>query len=182
MSRNDGPSSLVPAPGMKQKLSTTPHSAPSHVDLFLLSLHTRDVSPTLLSPTQSQLTRTTPCSGLYSDLNHHPHHPILIISVSPPVRLPICSLTPKILHRSRPVISCSPTLVKVKVTQSCPTLQRHGLQPARLLCSWNSPGKNTGVGCHFLLQGIFPTQGSNSGLPRCRQILYHLSHLHFTPI
>ena len=40
----------------------------------------------------------------------------------------------------------------------------------------DSPGKNTGVGCHFLPQGIFPTQGSNPGLPHCRQILYQLSH------
>ena len=40
----------------------------------------------------------------------------------------------------------------------------------------DSPDKNTGVGCHALLQGIFPTQGSNPGLPHCRQILYHLSH------
>ena len=38
------------------------------------------------------------------------------------------------------------------------------------------PAKNTGVGCHFLLQGIFPTQGSNPGLLHCRQTLYHLSH------
>ena len=38
------------------------------------------------------------------------------------------------------------------------------------------PGKNTGVGFHALLQGIFPTQGSNPGLPYCRQILYRLSH------
>ena len=37
------------------------------------------------------------------------------------------------------------------------------------------PGKNTGMGCHTLLQGIFPTQGSNPGLPHGRQILYHLS-------
>ena len=37
-------------------------------------------------------------------------------------------------------------------------------------------GKNTGVGCHFLLQEIFPTQGLNLGLPHCRQMLYHLSH------
>ena len=36
--------------------------------------------------------------------------------------------------------------------------------------------QNTGVGCHFLLQGIFPTEASNLGLPHCRQILYHLSH------
>ena len=52
-------------------------------------------------------------------------------------------------------------------------LQPHGLQPSRFLCPWNSPGKNTGVGCDFLLQGIFLTQGSNLGLLHCRQILYH---------
>ena len=40
----------------------------------------------------------------------------------------------------------------------------HGLQPARLLCPLDSPGKNSGVGCHYLFQGIFPTQGSNPGL------------------
>ena len=40
------------------------------------------------------------------------------------------------------------------------SLQPHGLEPARLLCPWNSTGKIPGVGCHFLLQGIFPTQGS----------------------
>ena len=40
----------------------------------------------------------------------------------------------------------------------------------------DSPGKNTGVGCHALFQGIFPTQGSNPGLPHCRCVLYHLSH------
>ena len=43
-----------------------------------------------------------------------------------------------------------------------------------------SPGKNTGAGCHSLLQGIFPTQGSNPGLPHCRQILYHMSHMRTT--
>ena len=43
----------------------------------------------------------------------------------------------------------------------------------------DSPGKSTGVGCHALLQGIFPTQGQNSGLQQCRQILYHLSHQGF---
>ena len=43
-------------------------------------------------------------------------------------------------------------------TQSCLTLQPHGLQPARFFYPWNFPGKNTGVGCHFLLQGIFLTQ------------------------
>ena len=56
------------------------------------------------------------------------------------------------------------------------SLQPHGLLAARLLCPWNSLGKNTGVGNHFLLQGLFLTQGSNLGLLFCRQILYHLSH------
>ena len=46
----------------------------------------------------------------------------------------------------------------------------------RLLCPWNSLGKNTRVCCYSLLQGIFPTQVSNPGLRHCRQILYHLSH------
>ena len=45
------------------------------------------------------------------------------------------------------------------------------LYPTRLLCPRNSPGKNTGVGCHVLLQGIFPTQGLNPSLLRCRQTL-----------
>ena len=43
------------------------------------------------------------------------------------------------------------------------------MEPAGLLCPWDFPGKNTGVGCHFLLQGIFPTQGSNPHL-------FHLQH------
>ena len=42
--------------------------------------------------------------------------------------------------------------------------------------SMGFPGKNTGVGCHFLLQGIFLTQGSNPDLLHCRQTIYHLSH------
>ena len=50
----------------------------------------------------------------------------------------------------------------------------HGLQPVRLLCPWNSPGKNTGG--TFLLQGIFLTKGSNPDRPHCAQILYCLSH------
>ena len=49
------------------------------------------------------------------------------------------------------------------------SLQPRGLQPTRLLCPWDSLGKNIGVGCHALLQGIFPTQGSNSHLLRLHQ-------------
>ena len=61
--------------------------------------------------------------------------------------------------------------MKVKVSQSCPTLC--GPMAYSL---WNSPGQNTGVGSLFLLQGIFLTKGSNSGLLHCRRILYQLSH------
>ena len=71
---------------------------------------------------------------------------------------------------------CLNPQMKVLIVQSCLTLRPHGLQPARLLCPWDSPGKNTGVGCHALLQGIFPTQGSNPGIPHCRLILHCLSH------
>ena len=60
---------------------------------------------------------------------------------------------------------------EVKVAQSCPTLWPHGLYSP-----WNSPGQNTRVGSLSLLQGIFPTQGSNPGLLHCRWILYQLSH------
>ena len=71
---------------------------------------------------------------------------------------------------------CVCVCVCVLVTQSCPTVCNpmdcsplgssvHGILQARIL-----------EGCHFLLQGIFPTQGLNSGLLHCWQILYHLSH------
>ena len=50
------------------------------------------------------------------------------------------------------------------------------LQPHGLYSPWNSPGQNTGVGSLFLLQGIFPIQGSNPGLLHCRQMLYQLSY------
>ena len=50
------------------------------------------------------------------------------------------------------------------------------LQPHRLCSPWKSPGQNTEMGSHSLLQGIFPTQGSDPGLPHCRWVLYQLSH------
>ena len=50
------------------------------------------------------------------------------------------------------------------------------LRPRGLCSPWHSPGQNTGVSSLFLLQGIFPTQGSNPGLLHCRQILYQVSH------
>ena len=131
--------------------------------------------------------------------------------------IPFCSLT-------------AAAAAAAKSLQSCPTLCDLRRQPTRLRHPWDSPGKNTGVGCHFLkslqlnfqpllcsvtqscltlcdpmncslpgssvhgdsqgkntevgchvlLQGTFPTQGSNPGLPHCRQILYHLSHQELT--
>ena len=66
---------------------------------------------------------------------------------------------------------------EVEGAQSCPTLWDS--TDCSLLGSslhWNSPGKNDEVGCHFLLQGIFQTQGSYPSLLHCRQILHHLSH------
>ena len=63
------------------------------------------------------------------------------------------------------------------VPQSCLTLcDPHGLEPTSSSVHGDSPSKNTGVGSHALLQGIFPAQGSSPGLPHCRWILYHLSH------
>ena len=67
--------------------------------------------------------------------------------------------------------------VKGLVTQSCPALfDPMDCSPPGSSIHGDSPGKNTGVGCHALLQGIFPAQGLNPGLPHCRQILYCLSH------
>ena len=62
------------------------------------------------------------------------------------------------------------------------SLQSHELWSTRLLCPWDFPGKSTRVGCHFLLQGIFLTQGSNPSLLHCRQTLYPLSHQGSPPI
>ena len=61
---------------------------------------------------------------------------------------------------------------KVKVVQSCLIL----CDPVDLYSPWDSPGQNTGVSSLSLLQGIFPTQGSNPGILHCRRILYQLSH------
>ena len=73
-------------------------------------------------------------------------------------------------------LPCHHLAVLCLVAQSCPTL----CNPMKCMpgssIHGDSSGKNTGVSCHALLQGIFPTQGSNPGLPHCRRILYHLGH------
>ena len=76
---------------------------------------------------------------------------------------------------------CSSVLSPSVVSDS---LQTYGLQPARLLCLWNSPGTNTELGCHFLLEGIFLTQGLNPCLLcllHCQVDSLPLSHLGSPP-
>ena len=99
--------------------------------------------------------------------------PFLFLSSSSP------SSSPSILA-SFPFFSLSHTNYFVSESEShlavSDPFQPHGLYPARLLHPWDFTGKNTGVGCCFLLQGIFPTQRSNLGIPHCKQTLYCLSH------
>ena len=76
--------------------------------------------------------------------------------------------TSALLIMPKPLTVWTETWKSLSVSDS---LQLHGLYNL-----WNSPGQNTGVDSCSLLQGIFPTQGSNPCLPYCRQILYQLSH------
>lgn len=68
------------------------------------------------------------------------------------------------------------------VAQSRLTLCLHGLWPTRLLCPWNPPEKNTGIGYNFLLQGIFPSQGSNLSFLHWQSDILPLSHQGSPPI
>ena len=75
-----------------------------------------------------------------------------------------------------PLLLCS-KLLQVALRSRVRLFVTPGTAAYRLLRPWYFPGKSTGEGCHFLLQRIFPTQGSNPGLPQCRQmLLYLLSH------
>ena len=73
-------------------------------------------------------------------------------------------------------ITCIKSPQSVSRSVMSHSLQPLGLWLTRFLCPWDSPDKNTGVSCHFLLQSIFLNQGSNPGLLHCRQIRYHLSY------
>ena len=79
------------------------------------------------------------------------------------------------------VVDCYPDYCVCMLVHSVvlDSLQPHGLQPARLLCPWNFSGTNTGVGCHFPLQGIFPTQRLHLSLLHLlhwQLIIYHQQH------
>ena len=66
------------------------------------------------------------------------------------------------------------TIMKAESESESCSVMSNSFQSHRLYNPWNSPGQDTGVSSHFLLQGIVPTQGSNPGLSCCRQILYQL--------
>ena len=102
------------------------------------------------------------------------------------------SSSPQLARASQHIITCqglswcfsqtapcsrgSPTvLLRMNWIESLPVIS-DTLTPHGLYSSWNSPGQNAGMGSLCLLQGIFPTQGSNPGLPHCRWILYQLNH------
>ena len=83
-------------------------------------------------------------------------------------------------HWGSPCCAWSLSRVQLFVTPwtvACQAPLSMGILHGQEYCPWTvfSMDKNTGVGCHAFLQCIFPTQGSNPGLPHCRQILYHLS-------
>ena len=123
------------------------------------------------------------------------HHPLFLTAGSPLGR--ISSFHPQILHfmeKINPKLKCflgKRALTKRRLhfwhhlvlsssphewaNESC-SVTFDSLRPHRLYSPWNSPGQNTGVGSLSFLQGIFPTQGWNPGLPHCGQILYQLSH------
>ena len=101
---------------------------------------------------------------LYNDLTAAPNPPEHTVCAEP-------------LLTAGPALSEGTTCVLSRSVMS-DSLESYGRQPSRLLCPWDSPGKNTGVGCHAFLQGIFLTQGSNPRLLRIgRQVLYHQRHL-----
>ena len=75
------------------------------------------------------------------------------------------------------IYTMKPLYLYIQSLSLSDSLWPQGLKPTRLLCPWDSPGKNTGIDCHFLLQGIFPTWRLNLGFLYCRQDLYHLNQL-----
>ena len=105
------------------------------------------------------------CVGFCDEMKHQS------LALFVPIAHPFLS-PEKSLSDSSPYLCCYDHINIVRCLVTCSalclahwvvsdSLWPRGAQPARLFCPWDFPGKNTGVGCHFLLQGIFPTQGSN---------------------
>ena len=95
---------------------------------------------------------------------------ICLCSLPPPHDIPLCvcvCVCVRACARTRTHVSCSVVSNPLYLCNPMDCSQSSSVtsQPiTRLLCPWDPPGKNTGVSCHFLLQGIFPTQGSNPHL------------------
>ena len=90
--------------------------------------------------------------------------------------LPPCQLSSPPLKSQISILSSRECYYMLSHFIMSKIFQTHGLWPARLLCPWEFPGKNAGVGCHFFFQGIVPTQGSNLCLLwflHWQVILYH---------
>ena len=116
--------------------------------------------------------------------NHHILcHPLLLLpSIFPCIKVfsnesALHIWWPKYWSFSFSISPSNECCVLCLVAQSCQTpCNPMDCSPPGSSIHGDSPGKNTGMGCHALLQGIFPTQGLNPGLPHYKQILYHLSH------
>ena len=115
----------------------------SHMKAFALSKHTRSFTPPII------LSHCFTC--------------VLLTSAT--------SLCKNVMSTSRHTLNstysgkvfCLPGVCSCSIVSN--SLWPHGVKLTRLLCPWDFPGKNTAVGCHFLLQGIFWTQGSNCHFP-----------------
>ena len=103
-------------------------------------------------------------------MSHYHCSAVLLFGASFGYHLPLWSL-----EHTRNVCRSRGFSRKEKWSESCSVLS-DSLRPHGLYSPWNSPGQNTGVGSLSLLQGIFPTQRWNPGLPHCRRILDQLSH------
>ena len=114
-------------------------------------------------PTHTSIqTPWQPCLYLSSKETHGAGSEAVVCQLQHPSEVP-GELSKTQITRPHPLSFWFTTYkVVVIIAKSCPTpLWLHEAQPTRLPCPWDSPDKNTGVGCHFLLQGIFPTQESN---------------------
>ena len=107
-------------------------------------------------------------SNLFSKLSRHPNPSLMPL-------LSIITTNNCLKLKNYSVIFI--VAIFVVVQSHLTLLPPHGLKPARLLCPWDFPGKNTGVGCHFLLQEIFLTQGSNRRLLHWQADSLLLSHI-----
>ena len=105
-----------------------------------------------------------PCSGCVSPIHQAPEHAGGPCHPCPPA-LWFCSQ----YYRA-------PELIFRATESESRSVMSKSLRPHGLYSPWYSPGQNTGVGSLSLLQGLFPTQGSNPGLPHCRRFLYQMSH------